>query len=176
METSVQTSFSSNGNVEEGNSLIDREVSLFSTEKKKLINRSTMNEVAYHTVRGLESFLIYTWLCKDLCWIIASPAWFVFSVIALCMSGLVLLKAIHEFSFEDVWHRIAELLWIFANFWWMSGDLHDYFYPDEPSIYDERLSDSAHVLEATMCWLGIFYFFIKPFDIKMGSGDKNKLL
>ena len=169
----MATVVNSDGAIEEGDSLIQRELKIFSTERKKLIDRTTTNDVAYHTLRGLESFLIYTWLCKDLCWILASPAWFFFSIVALCASGLVLLKSIHEFSFEDVWHRIAELLWLFANFWWMSGDMHDVFYPDEPSIYDERLTEAAHVLEATMCWLCIFYFFIKPFDITMGSGNKE---
>jgi hypothetical protein len=71
---------------------------------------------------------------KDLCWTLYSPYFIYFSITALTLSGLVLVKCAFDLNFEDVWHKVAEFLWLFANFWWMSADIHDYYNTKEPPV------------------------------------------
>ena len=54
----------------------------------------------------------------------------------------------------------------------MTGDLHDAEFPDSEDLwYDHRTLDSGHLMQAALCWLGIYFFVIKPFGL-LGS-DSN---
>ena len=112
----------SNPSDDENRSFIEKEIGIFvhpSTQVGR-VDRTGTKEFVYHTVRGVENILIYTWIAKDLCWLLYSPDWIYFGIGALCICGVVVVKSISEMNFEDVWHRVAEFLWLFANFWWMS--------------------------------------------------------
>jgi len=51
---------------------------------------------------------------------------------------------------------------LFANFWWMTGEAHDYAYPDSPSISDRHNDESAYMLEAACVWLSVYYLIVVP--------------
>jgi hypothetical protein len=56
-------------------------------------------------------------------------------------------------------------MWIFANYLWMTGEVHDADYPDEPSMYTQRANESAFILEAALIWLTVYYVVIIPFNL-----------
>lgn len=47
----------------------------------------------------------------------------------------------------------------------MTGDLHDHEFPDGPRWYPRRTTESGHVMQAALCWLGIYYLIVKPFKL-----------
>ena len=156
----------------------DVEINVFASEplsRKYIESRSLWNDITYHTVRGFESCLIYTWIAKDLCWTLYSPdpIWEIFAGTALGFGVLVMLRSVIDFELEDAWHRIAEFLWVFANFLWMSADIHDFYETNEEEITSVRYPQAAHILEATMCWLAIYYLFIKPSGIKLSATSES---
>lgn len=47
----------------------------------------------------------------------------------------------------------------------MTGDLHDHAFPDSPKWYARRTMESGHMMQAALCWLGIYYLIVKPFRL-----------
>ena len=47
----------------------------------------------------------------------------------------------------------------------MTGDLHDHSYPNAEKWYDVRTKESGHMMQAALCWLGIYYLIVKPFKL-----------
>ena len=49
----------------------------------------------------------------------------------------------------------------------MSGDLHDWwYYPEEEAWYDTRTAEAAHMMEAGLCIMGLFYLICnKPLKL-----------
>lgn len=76
----------------------------------------------YFTVRGSENFHIYLWVAKDLAWTQDSfwPS-LLFGVAALAWCGILLYNSVRGRSVEEVYMLIALILWLAANFVWMSG-------------------------------------------------------
>jgi len=44
----------------------------------------------------------------------------------------------------------------------MTGEAHDYAYPDSPSISDRHNDESAYMLEAACIWLSVYYLIVVP--------------
>ncbi len=44
----------------------------------------------------------------------------------------------------------------------MTGELHDFSYPDEELWYPSRMVEAGHMMQAALCWLGVYYLCIKP--------------
>ena len=103
--------------------MLDKEMSVFTSDHSKQNRHDSsidVEDMYFFTIRGVENLLIYTWVAKDLSWTTYYSDWIVFAIISLVLSGLVVIKTIFEVDFEDLWHRIAEFLWLFANVWWLS--------------------------------------------------------
>ena len=60
---------------------------------------------------------------------------------------------------------IAQILWLFGNYWWMSGELHDVAYPDAPPVYNVRALQAGHVLQSAMCFMAVYYLILKPLKV-----------
>jgi hypothetical protein len=122
METSTTSASSSSSVPDEDRTLLDKEITIFTTEPKLRGDSRgpDLDDVYLYTIRGVENFLVYTWIAKDICWTTYSRDWMFFVVLSLVFSGLIVVKSIYELDFEDVWHRVAEFLWLFSNFWWLS--------------------------------------------------------
>ena len=56
----------------------------------------------------------------------------------------------------------------------MTGDLHDHAFPDSPKWYARRTMESGHVMQAALCWLGIYYLIVKPFRL-LGCDNPDAL-
>lgn len=125
----------------------------------------------YLSERGLDNIHIYFWITKDLCWV---QSWF-FAGIAIgstaCLYALLLaFRAIYwQRNISLFWIKIAEFLWLFANFWWMIGELHDDHYGytdnDDNSIVDKYTHEGGCMLIATMVWVSLYYIILKPLKL-----------
>lgn len=117
------------------------------------------------TIRGAESFHIYLWIMKDMAW---SCDWYVaghfFGISAVIWSFCLLVCAISWRNFIEVIVSIAQLMWLIANVWWMTGELHDSKFPLESPIYDSRMEQAGIVLRAALVWLASYYILLKPFN------------
>jgi hypothetical protein len=123
IRTGDTPSSSSSHSAEEGRLLLDKEVSVFTSHHSKQNRHDSsvdVEDMYFFTIRGVENLLIYAWVAKDLSWTTYYSDWIVFAIISLVLAGLIVIKTIFEVDFEDLWHRIAEFLWLFANFWWLS--------------------------------------------------------
>lgn len=130
MESSNVSASSSPSASDEDRTLLEKEITIFTTEPKLHGDSSgpELEDVYFYTIRGVENLLVYTWIAKDICWTTYSSDWMFFVVLSLVFSGLIVAKSIFELDFEDVWHRIAEFLWLFSNFWWLSVRVYCNFF------------------------------------------------
>eukprot|EP01038_Epipyxis_sp_PR26KG_P014646 gene14646-19677_t len=120
----------------------------------------------YYTIRGAENFHIYLWILKDLSW---TQDWYcsgyIFGILACFWSGYLLCHAIHFRNVKEIWACIAQLLWLVSNTIWMSAELHDHQFPNAPKLYPSYTVISGKIMVAALCFLGIYYIIIKPFNL-----------
>jgi hypothetical protein len=83
----------------------------------------------------------------------------------MLLAFIVCLNSVWGENYGDAWHNFAQLLWLIANFVWMTGDFHDARYPNSPSVYDYRAQISQDVMLVALIWLGVYYFFLRPFNV-----------
>mmetsp|Transcript_13526 Transcript_13526/g.12248 ORF Transcript_13526/g.12248 Transcript_13526/m.12248 type:complete len:368 (-) Transcript_13526:24-1127(-) len=120
----------------------------------------------YLSITGSEYFHIYLWICKDLSW---TQEWYLLSLIfgTLSLMWYVVL-AYHALSTrngEEIWNVLGGILWLFANFWWMAGEIHDVQYPYANPISIKHDRDSSYILSAALIWFSIYYLIIIPFNL-----------
>ena len=120
----------------------------------------------YFSVRGSENLLIYIWIAKDLSW---TQNWyypaFIFGGIALFASFLMICRSFMSRNVEEIWHGVAQLMWLFANFWWMSHDLYNSEYPYSELAYQTRKNQARHIMESALIWLAVWYLIVRPADL-----------
>jgi hypothetical protein len=118
----------------------------------------------YISASGQSNIHVYLWLLKDLAW---TECWYwpgmVFGGLTLGWQLFMLSKSLFKLDMEDIWKNVALTLWLGGHFWWMSGELHDYRYPDRPSVYDERTHQTGEVFVVALLWVSAYYLLLKPF-------------
>ena len=74
------------------------------------------------SIRGFENLYLYSWLLKDLSW---AQNWYYaayfFGALAVTMSFVILFNATYDGATNEIFYSLAGFLWLFANFWWMTG-------------------------------------------------------
>ena len=120
----------------------------------------------YFSPTGAEYCHTYFWIFKDLAW---TQGWkqtsLLFGIAAIVWSLIILYHAVKHLNYHEVVNAITLLMWLFANFWWMTGEVHDAAYPDMPSMYDIRSSESSYILESALFILAVWYLIVIPFDL-----------
>jgi hypothetical protein len=129
--------------------------------------------------RGQSTVHIYLWIAKDLTWV---QGWY---YPGLCIGGLAValstwfvLKSAFKRDINETWPHITEMLWLFANYWWMIGELYDYEYPDRKSIYNKHTHEAGCVMISALSWATLYYLILKPLGwtkSKQDSQSKNDL-
>lgn len=124
------------------------------------------------SVVGAEYFHVYLWIAKDLSWTqeFKSLSLF-FGTLATLWCVVIFFHAFRAGNSDEVYSTVALFMWIFANYWWMTGEVHDDNYPNEESIYTERANESAWILTAAVCYLSVYYFIIIPFNLMPVSAE-----
>ena len=127
------------------------------------------------SIRGSENMHLYLWILKDLAWTQEwyYPSW-IFGSLAVLWSLWLLLYALYDRATDEAFVRMGVLIWIFGNWWWITGEVHDWKYPEETPIYDERTTQTGYILNAGLCWLAVFYLFVRPF--KLFHADNQEML
>lgn len=127
----------------------------------------------YFTLRGAENFHIYLWCAKDLCWM---QLWYwpgmIFGASAVTWSAYLIL--FHAMKDRNYWEQIlgvGQFLWLFANYWWMTGELHDSEYPNEASIYNMRTHQAGDILRSALIFVGVFVLLLKPCNLLEPTQD-----
>jgi hypothetical protein len=120
----------------------------------------------YFSPTGAEYCHTYFWICKDLAW---TQEWrnlsLSFGIAAIFWSLIILYHSVKFRNWHEIINATALLLWLFANFIWMTGEIYDITYPDNPSLSDTRTLQSARLLEVAVVLLLIYYFILVPFDL-----------
>lgn len=57
--------------------------------------------------------------------------------------------------------------------WWMSGDIHDFQFPDEPLLYPQRSVEAGHMMEASIWFLCVYYLIVKPSAVFQPSHEAD---
>lgn len=129
----------------------------------------------FFSVIGSEYCHTYFWIAKDLAWM---QSWrhcsIFFGLSALGWSLLILFHSLRTLNWHELWNFMALFLWLFANFWWMLGEAHDYEYPDAPPISMAHTHSSARILQAALCWVLFYYMIILPFHLLPCSKEALK--
>jgi len=122
----------------------------------------------YLGVQGAENFHIYLWAAKDLCWT-QDAYWpgYILGGLAVSWVGYLTILAVLDRNFHEVWCSVGQFMWLFANYWWMSGELHDSYYSSPPSQqwYNQRRIDAGNIMNATLIWLGLYWFVVRYFNL-----------
>jgi hypothetical protein len=120
----------------------------------------------FFSVRGQDGFHVYLWIMKDLSWV---QAWYwcglTFGTLTLIWSAFILWRACSRRSLDEIWTHSAQFMWLFGNFLWMQGELHDSKYPNETSIYNERADQAGYIFITALVWISIYYLIAKPLNI-----------
>lgn len=101
---------------------------------------------------------MYLWAAKDLAW---TQDWYytgmVFGGVAVAWSFVLLGRAVLLRNWNEVVHYIAQFVWLFGNYWWMWGELSDWFndYDDDVGMYNERQRQSGIMMLAALVYLGV---------------------
>jgi hypothetical protein len=122
--------------------------------------------VSYYFNEGQENFHIYLWLLKDLAWV---QSWYLPGILiggfACFWSIFLVSKSISHRNLNEFWSRFADLLWLFANYWWMIGETHDYEFPHEPSQYENKTRQAAAIMITALVWVASYYLVLKPLRV-----------
>jgi hypothetical protein len=70
---------------------------------------------------------------------------------------------------------ISQILWLFANYSWMIGELHDYYYTSllSPSElwYEDHHTTTQNIMNAALIWLKLYWLIIKPVGLFIPSKE-----
>lgn len=134
----------------------------------------------YLTERGLDNIHIYFWITKDLCWVQSwlFPGLVVGSLACLYALGLSARALFWRKHVVEFWIKMTEFMWLFANFWWMIGELHDdhfnYFDTDK-SIVDKHTYESGIMFICTLVWISAYYLVLKPLNLLEETEEDKRM-
>ena len=91
------------------------------------------------------------------------------------MAQIILVaRSIYDWNFEDIYHQIAQTLWLFANFWAMTGEKYDENF-NAHRFGERRDEQSGYMMAGALLWLAVFYFGIRPFNLIL-QGNKGSVI
>lgn len=132
----------------------------------------------YFSIRGVENLLIYLWIFKDLSWTQNWEIGLFFSCSGVVLFAGLIVLSLYWRCYDEAWHFTASFFWLFANTWWMSGELQDWNYPTLPKVYDDRKHDCSHIMEFALAWILFYFVILKPFRIfeRLGCSSQTNNL
>lgn len=124
-------------------------------------------------MRLVEWIYLGLWMVKDLAWV---QGWFFVGIgagiVALGWTFICLVLALRFWG--EAWHYVAQFLWLFGNFWWMYGELHDVQYTNEVSLYEKHTDECFYVLVAALGWLGFYYILAAFIQIPLFHSEQKR--
>lgn len=96
-------------------------------------------------------------------------AWYysahLFGILSISFMVYILAQAVRKRSLDEIWTTIAHILWLVANYVWMTGEVHDIKYPDAKEQYYQREEECGYIMMAALIWIGVYYFCLKPLKL-----------
>ena len=113
----------------------------------------------FFTIRGSENFHIYLWIAKDFSW--SQGLYYeslVFGVSALGWCTVLMYNAFRSKNMEEIYFLIPLTLWLFGNFWWMTGEIVN---QDD----DVRQPQAGDIMIAGICFFILYWCCLRPFNL-----------
>lgn len=99
---------------------------------------------------------------KDLAWM---QNWLypgmIFGCLAIIWSGYLLHRAVRYRNIYECCVTTAQTLWLIANFYWMSGELHDLTFTNQKEQFLEHQETASYIMIAALCLLAVYYLIIR---------------
>ena len=124
--------------------------------------------------KGLHYFHLYFWIIKDIAWM--QGLYYlgnIFGGLAVMLSFWISIRAFLGKSYDEFFISIALLMWVAANLWWMSGDLHDLNNPNALALYDLRTVESVNILMLAFSFSGVYFLVTRPLLCVQTSWNSN---
>lgn len=133
--------------------------------------------VAYHALRTCNRDEIYNcvalflWLFANFWYVVyflpSPPPFLPLLCFALIVSiiSLIIIINYHSHSHPHLLSLPPSLPSPSSPSRWMTGEAHDYAYPDSPELSDIHTAQCARILETALLWLAVYYLVILPFDL-----------
>jgi hypothetical protein len=121
----------------------------------------------YNTAKGAEDFHIYLWIAKDIGWSQGYEFWGTFfGIFALVWCFVILYHYTKQKNFGEIYMLMAVMLWLFANYWWMYGEVVN---KDNKNEIQAR-----YIFIIALAWFGIYHTILKPCKIfqKLNKRDE----
>jgi hypothetical protein len=65
----------------------------------------------------------------------------------------------------EAWHYTAQFLWLFANAWWMYGELTDWRFPQQPKIEPQHRLQAGYMMLFAWVWLFLYYAVLQHMSL-----------
>lgn len=114
------------------------------------------------TPKGLQYLHIYLWILVDFSWM--QGFYYmgdVCGVATVILGGILFIKAVFSRSLENTFLYFTQLLWLSANMYWMSGEVHDIRYQEEEPVYEARTIITSYLLIGAFILATIYFFILK---------------
>lgn len=129
----------------------------------------------YLTERGGEYVHLYLWILKDLSW---TQDWYYVGnaagSVAVLWGCFMLHRAYTLHNRNELITGSSQLLWLIANLWWMSGELHDWEYRKDanaPLLYPSHTVQCGYILQTSLLVMVLYYLFLRPFHISVPAEE-----
>jgi len=111
--------------------------------------------------------------------LLRTQSWFIlghiFGILAVLWSTILVSHAVSNRNIKEFWTGMGQCIWLIANLWWMSSELHDNEYPNADKLYPQRTIESGYVMIAAIVWLMVYYVVIYPLSLCQPSYSARAL-
>lgn len=124
--------------------------------------------------KGLHYVHLYVWILKDLAWM--QGLYYtgnILGIFAVLLSLGITIRSFLRKAYDELFISIALLMWVAANMWWMSGDLHDLKNPNAVALYDLRTIESVNILLFAFTFSGVYFMVTRPLQCVQNSLYSN---
>ena len=81
----------------------------------------------------------------------------------MAWAACLLLRALYNRNIGESWHSFSRLAWQISLFVTVNASLHDYLFPKETKLFDDRTLDVSNLLIAIILFQSLYQFVLRPF-------------
>jgi hypothetical protein len=80
-------------------------------------------------------------------------------------SIFLLVRSVRHGNGVEAWHYTAQFFWLFANAWWMYGELTDWRHPHQPKIQPQHQKEAGYMMLFAWIWLFLYYAVLQHMSL-----------
>ena len=77
----------------------------------------------------------------------------------------MLVRSVRHGNGVEAWHYTAQFIWLFANAWWMYGELTDWRFPQQPKIQPRHQAQAGYMMLLAWVWLFLYYAVLRHISL-----------